>query len=277
MRTFKIYILKERNLSQNTLDGYLRDLKQFEKFINKDVLEVTRDDVVRFITHLRDKGMKTTTTNRKLSTLKAFYKFLIIEGRIKTNPAETVTSAKIEQRLPKPIDKEDIDTLLDTIDNLRDKVLVEVLYATGIRREEACQISLRDVNFRRGILKVIGKGGKERYIPIHPTALDLMKKLFESHKNQWLFPSRQYPGRHISKRRINEIIKDWVMRAGLGDVEITPHKFRHSFCTHLFQNGAPLEDIQEMAGHSNPSTTQIYTRVSSERIKRTYLKFHPRA
>lgn len=277
IKGFKMYLSGEKNLSDNTVDGYERDLNQFCEYLGRPIEEATADDVSNFIVSLRFKGMKVSTTNRKLSSLKTFYKYLVRKRIIEFSPAESIEGGKKEQRLPKPVDLEDITELFELIDNLRDRVMFEVLFATGVRREELASIKVNSINFRRGFISVVGKGDKERLIPMYPKALELCERLAKSHKSKWLFPSRKNKGNHISKRQVNEIVTKWVKEAGLKDKDITPHKFRHSFCTYLFDNGADIKTIQDMAGHESASTTNLYTKVSISRNKKEYLQFHPMA
>lgn len=272
---FCTYLTAERNLSPNTEDNYRRDLLQFKQFISVPLTSVTPKHITDFIVNLREQGLSVSSTNRKLSSLKTFYKFMLIKGYMKENPAANIESGKREHRLPQPVSIEDIDKITNTIDNLRDKTMIELLYGAGLRREELTKIKVSDIDFTRGDIRVIGKGNVERYIPLNPVALELAKKQAESHNSEWLFPSRKTGG-HISKRRVNEIVSYWVEKAGLKDKGITPHKFRHSFGTHLHQNGAELKTIQDMMGHKSANTTQLYTQVSNERNRQEYLKYHPR-
>lgn len=275
---FKVYLGTERNLSQNTVGSYERDLKQFIEFIenslNKSVTEVNANDVSSFIVHRRSLGDTISTTNRKLSAIKTFYNFLVKKGFMEHNPASSVEGGKKPQRLPQPIDEEDIERLFNTVDNLRDRVMMEVLYATGCRREELAKMRVSDINFRRGYVRIIGKGNKERIVPIYPEALELISEYIATHDSEWLFPSPKNPDSHISCRQINNIIKRWARKAGVNNV--TPHKFRHSFCSHLYANGADIKTIQDLAGHSSPETTNLYTKINHERNYIEYLKAHPR-
>lgn len=277
LEDFKSYLLLERNLSINTVHNYELDIKQFMNYISKPLEEVTSDDISKFIITIRKEGRSVSTANRKLSTIKSFYKFLIRQGVCKTNPADRIDSGKREQRLPKPADIEDIEKLIKTADNLRDKLIFELLFATGLRREELCNISINDVNFNDGYIRVFGKGGKERIVPCHPTALKMITDLFNKHNSKWLFPSRKNKGHHIHVHTVNDIFKKWVAKAGLEGKNITPHKLRHSFATYLHNNGADILVIQKLLGHSSVSTTQIYTQVSSELSMKEYMKYHPKA
>lgn len=276
LESFKFYLMAERNLSENTFLSYDADIRQFFAEVPKTIKQVKTEDVSAFIIKLRKDGLKVSSTNRKLSSLKAFFRFMVKKGIIKFNPAEPIDSGKMERLLPKPIDQENIEKLIAIADNSRDRLIFEILYGIGVRREELVNIKVKDINFARGYIKVYGKGGKERLIPIYPKLAEMIKA-FAGTSNGWLFPSRKFPGQHLSLRQVNEIVDKWVAKAGLKGKNITPHKFRHSFCSHLFENGAELKTIQDMAGHSNANSTQIYTKVSNNRNRKEILSHHPRA
>jgi integrase/recombinase XerD len=269
---FENYLRTERGLSENTVYNYMLDIKQFVEFMDKPLNRVSSQDITRYILHLNECGIGTSSRNRKLSTLKTFYRFMVRKAYMKSNPAADIEGAKTEKKLPKPIDLEDINRMIEQVDNLRDRTLLEVLYATGMRREEVVTIKVADINFNHSFLRVMGKGGKERYVPIHDEALDLIRKLMSSQDSEWLFVGEDG---HLSKRQVNEIIAKWRDKAGLGWV--TPHKFRHSFATHMFQRGMDIKVLQDLLGHASPNTTQVYTRVSNERNKAEYMQYHPKA
>lgn len=273
LEDFYNYMMNEKNLALNTVDGYGRDLNQFTSFIDKTITKITSEDVSSFLAHRRAEGDGVATVSRKLSAIKSFYTFLVRKGKMKYNPAASIEGMKKPKRLPKPVDAEDIYRLLDIIDNLRDRTVFEVLYGAGIRREELCSIRVDEINFRKGELRVVGKGDKERIVPIFPRTLGYMKSLAAEHGKEWLFPSIKTGG-HLGKRQINEIVNKWRSAAGLD--WITPHKFRHSFATHLLDNGADLGDIQELLGHSSPETTKIYAQVSKSRARSAVMR-HPLA
>lgn len=280
---FRSYMLLEKGRSDHTVDGYVRDILQFERFILlKDFREVDSKDVPLFIRHLsKDEGLQHRTTNRKLSALKTFYSWLRKEKHIEVNPTEGMQGAKAKQGLPQPVDLEDIDLLFAAIpeEDLRAKVMIEILYGTGARRFEVAKIKIRDFNFNKKTIRLLGKGNKERIVPINDYALTLVKQLMNQLGKEaiYLFPSRQYPNRSISTRRINEIVTFYVNKAGLEGKNITPHKFRHSFGTHLHEGGVDLKYIQAMMGHEKADTTNIYTKVSSKQTSTVYQNAHPRA
>jgi site-specific recombinase XerD len=280
---FRSYLLLERNRSLHTLDGYTRDLEQFRTFLNgKNFTEVEYEDVSAFIMSMKD--LSSRTTNRKLSTLKSFYKFMVIKKHSKDNPALLVEGAGIEEHLPKPLDLEVIDAFQNFIPvtDLRARVMVELLYSTGARRFEAAKINVKDINFLRHTIRLLGKGKKERLVPMHPELSNMIRLLItQNQNNEWLFPSKQRPGRPISSRRFSEIIEEYVKafveQPEFMAYDITPHKFRHSFATHLYEGGADIKTIQYFLGHSNPATTNIYTKLATKQAQESYLNAHPRA
>lgn len=267
------YLTYERNLSKNTVYNYSLDLNQFLSYVKKDIHEIETEDILAFIKYLRaEKNYSVTTTNRKLSSIKSFFNYLVRERIIPTSPAAQVECGKTEYRLPVVFSNDDVNNFINSIDNERDKLLVELLYATAARRSEICRLKMSDVDFERGLIRLKGKGNKERLVPVYPELLSKIKSLCSN--NQWLFPSRK--GGHITTRAVNHIINKYRDKAGLNHA--TPHKFRHSCLSALFEGGADLKVIQDIAGHSSPATTSnIYTRISVERNKAEYLKFHPKA
>lgn len=273
IQAFKTYLESERNLSAHTVESYLLDIKQFFNYSQKQVGEILTDDILNFIVELRNNKYKTSTSNRKLSAIKTFFKFMIRQQFLKSNPADIIEGGKLEQRLPSPIDANDIENIIKRAETIRDKAILEVLYGTGVRRSELVNLKVEDINFKQGWIKVLGKGGKERIIPLNPTALKLLKELTKNQQSQWVFPGRTLD-KHLSTRQLNNIIKKIAEAAGVNN--ITPHKFRHSFCSILFENGADIKTIQDMAGHASVNTTNLYTKIAINRNIKEYMKYHPR-
>ena len=271
---FKEYML-ERNLSHNTIDSYVSDIELFFEHTKLAVIDVSRDHIKDFVKYLRDNNISVSSSNRKLSALKTFFKYCLMEDIIERNPTELISGGKLEKRLPKILEVEDVDKFINSANSLRDRVIFEILFGAGIRREELIKIQVKDIHFSRGVMNIIGKGDKERIVPIYPAALDLIEQLVKSQSSEWLFPSAKVNGNHISKRRLNEIVKSYADRLGFSG--ITPHKFRHSFGTVLYDNGADIKAIQDLMGHSSINTTNIYAQVSVSRNKTEYLKYHPKA
>lgn len=269
VQLFKDYMI-HRHFSSNTIDSYMRDLADFLAFTKSPAVEVTRNQVRDFIKHLHDSNISIATSNRKLSAIKSFYKFCVKEELLNTNPAELIECSKPERRLPKVLDAEEIESFFKEASNLRDKVIFEMLYGTGMRREELIKVKISDINFRRSCIRVIGKGDKERIVPINPTALDLIIQLIKSQDSEWLFPSHKVKGDHISNRRLNEIVKAYADKLGIDGV--TPHKFRHSLASHMYESGADIRAIQSVLGHSSINTTNLYTQINVDRDRYEYMK-----
>lgn len=273
VQQFLNYMEAERNLSPNTITSYRTDLIQLQNFLSKNIISAKPEDLRAFLQSLKAQGLSVTTTNRKLSTIKSFYQYLMKQEMIQTNPAAHIDSGKLQRTLPKPIPQHCVMELLEKVDNLRDRVILEVLYGTGIRRFELAKLKVSDINFYEGYIRIQGKGGKERIVPIHPAAIDLIRQLVATQDSIWLFPG--YCDKHISTRQINNIVQKWATRAGLEG--ITPHRFRHSFVSHLYDNGADIKTISDMAGHASLNTTNLYAKISVTRNQKEYMKYHPRA
>ncbi|BAU28184.1 integrase/recombinase XerC/integrase/recombinase XerD [Aneurinibacillus soli] len=272
---FKNYLRYERNLSENTLDGYCRDINQFLSSITKPYSEVTPHDISDFIIGVRKQGCSAATSNRKLSAIKTYFKFLVKKGSLQNNPAILVEGAKQEKKLPRPVDVQDIDATVDKIDNLRDKLMIELLYCTGVRRSELVGIRVSDIN-HQGYILVFGKGNKERIVPLAPATMDMIAEWLHERRvdgngdPMYLFPGKKKP--QLCAWQVGEVIRKWR-----GNANITPHKLRHSFATDLLSNGADLRTIQEFMGHETIATTERYTAVTMEKKLQDYKKFHPRA
>lgn len=272
IENFLNHIKVEKNFSSNTINSYRTDLTQYHNFIGKPVTDSKPSDILAFISHIKETGCSTSTANRKLSALKSFFHFLVREGIIGPNPAASIESGRTEQRLPKPLPKTQIEQLLASIDHPRDRLILELLYDSGIRRFELAQLKVADVNLEEGFICIRGKGRKERIVPLPEGMIHLLRNWVETLNSPWLFPSSK--GKCITPRQVNNIVNKWAKLAG---VDVTPHQLRHSFCSHLFDNGAELKVIQDLAGHHSASTTQLYTKVSLNRNRAEYLKYHPRA
>lgn len=272
---FKEYLVYQRNASPNTLYNYLLDLKQFFNNVKKQPKDVTTHDLIQYINNIRKNGMSASSTNRKISSLKTFFNFLVKQNYIQNNPASTLETIKQERKLPYVPNTQEVFKLINIADNKRDKIVLDLLYSCGVRRSEVIKLEIKDINFEEGFIKIKGKGNKERYVPIHENALNAIKEYIkEENITRWLFPSKHDKTKHISARAINDIVTKWSSKIG---IKVTPHKLRHAFCTDLYNNGADLRLIQELAGHANLNTTQIYTHINNSKKKNDYLKYHPRA
>lgn len=282
------YLRVEKGLSHNTLIAYSSDMEKLTKFadeIGKDFLSIERDDLSRFIQQLSESNLEPRSISRVLVTVRSFYKFLVLDGHLKRDPSTNFESPKSWQSLPKFLHPEEVDRLLEGPDvktdiGLRDKAMLEVLYATGLRATELVSLKLADVNLDLGLVVTLGKGSKERTVPLGKSAVEWVRKyigvrpqLLNGKNSPLLFISSR--GVAITRQAFWKTIVAYGEKARIG--HITPHLLRHSFATHLLENGADLRSVQMMLGHSDITTTQIYTHITNERLKEVYKKFHPRA
>lgn len=282
------YLRVERGLSPNTLVAYGGDLEKLAAFARqsgKDLVSLERDDLIRFIQHLHELGLEARSIARALVTIRSFFKFLVLDGLLKRDPSANLESPKSWQSLPKFLIAEEVERLLDAPDTatdagLRDKAMLEVLYATGLRVSELVAMKLNDLNLDMGFLTTLGKGSKERTVPLGQSAMGWIRHYLEV-RTRWL-KGKSSPllflnknGSPVSRQTFWKLIGDYGNKAKIG--HITPHLLRHSFATHLLENGADLRSVQLMLGHADISTTQIYTHITNERLKHIYKKFHPRA
>ncbi|MBI3651345.1 MAG: site-specific tyrosine recombinase XerD [Acidobacteria bacterium] len=287
-KRFLSYLRVEKGLSVNTLTAYQADLTKLMKFAqerDKDLLSLERDDIKDFIQHLHHSGLEARSIGRTLVTVRNLYKFLLLDGFLKRDPSANIETPKSWQSLPKFLIAEEVECLLnspdtDTPTGLRDKAMLEVLYATGVRVSELVALKVSDINLEVGILTTLGKGSKERTVPVGKSAIEWVKKylpvrsqVLQKKSSPHLFINSK--GQPLSRSLFWKIIVGYGEKAKIG--HITPHLLRHSFATHLLENGADLRSVQMMLGHSDISTTQIYTHITNERLKEIYKKFHPRA
>ncbi|MEW5766956.1 MAG: tyrosine recombinase XerC [bacterium] len=277
----------ERNLSPHTLKAYREDLEAFEQFI-KEVggPEVDQSLIRRYLGHLRIKNYSRRSIARKLASLRAYYRFLLEQGLIDTNPAYNLAGPKQDSRLPAFLFQDEIDTLLnipkeDNIFGLRDRAVLEMLYTSGMRISELTGLNIDSIDYLAEVVKVRGKGGKERLLPLGSYAMQALQrylskrdKLVKDRSEKPLFLNRY--GKRLSGRWIRVMLNRYIREAALNK-RVSPHTIRHTFATHLLDNGADLRAVQELLGHVSLSTTQIYTHVSGERLKAVYEKAHPRA
>ena len=280
---FYTFLIVERGDLDSTITTYEDDINQFELFVdNKDISELKREDIEDFMRFLSAEGMKSATIIRRITTIRGFYLFLAREGLIK-EPLIGLRLPKGEKKLPNVLSFEEVEDLLDAPDiendsELRDKAMLETMYASGLRVSELLSLQLGNINFNEGYLKIKGKGSKERIVPIGEFALDfinryvtLVRPKYAKNRTKYLFLNRD--GAPISRQYFWRQIKKYALKANIIDREISPHTLRHSFATHLLENGANLKEVQEMLGHTKIETTQIYTHVSTKRIISAYDKF----
>ncbi len=290
---FQEYLLVELGLAKNTQLAYLRDLRLLMQSLQlkqeEELLGVTRQQLLAYMVQLRQAGRAASTVARKLASIKAFYRFLAAECYISRNPAEVLEAASRGLHLPKVLSIEEVDRLLDapnlgTADGYRDKTMLELLYATGMRVSELVHVPLKSVDLKMQYVIVMGKGSKERMLPLGRTALRYLEHYIEVVRPQLLHGSKEPVkelfvtgwGGPMTRERFYEIIVEYGRRAGLAK-RVTPHMLRHSFATHLLNNGTDLRVVQELLGHADISTTQIYTHLDVERLREVYDKAHPRA
>jgi integrase/recombinase XerD len=289
------FIKVEKGLAKNTLESYQRDLQKFCAFIEKkkiDFSEIDRIVIQDFLRSLYQDGSEGTALDsrsvaRVLVSLRGFFHFLVFDGKLERNPCENIESPRFITPLPKVLALEEVDRLLAQPDlnsplGARDKTMLDVLYATGLRVSELIHLSLQDLHLDLGYLHCVGKGGKARVVPLGREAMNSLEmyvkkyrfNLLKGKTTDFLFLNLQ--GKPLTRQGLWKIITRYGRRAGI-PISLKPHLLRHSFATHLLQNGADLRSVQMMLGHSDISTTQIYTHILKERLKNLYQRYHPRA
>jgi len=282
---FMRYLEIEKNYSPHTILNYRLDLEDFRKFLSETPLEKVDYLALRkYLAVLKEKNLGSRTVGRRLSALRSFFKFLTRDGYLKSNPILILSSPKLDKHLPQFMTEEEVAKLIESAfakdekdeRGLRDRSILETFYSTGMRISELVSLNIQDVDFISGIAKLMGKGKKERIVPIGDTAIAVLRKYLKKRKkqNQALFLNKN--GRRITTRGVRDIVEKYIHRAGIKD-GVSPHTLRHSFATHLLNRGADLRTVQELLGHANLSTTQIYTHLTTERLKSVYDKAHPHA
>src|ERR1700746_1331724 len=289
--SFLMHVRVEKGLSANTISAYKRDLYKFEEFARKRKLtleSVGRDDLVDFLAGLYRQKLESRTVARQLVTLRNFFRFAQIQGLITEDPSINLESPKIRRHLPGYLRLEEVEKLLEQPDSktptgLRDRAMLEVLYSTGLRVAELISLGVSDLDAKVGCVRCIGKGDKERIVPVGKKALGMVEKYLRDGRPKLLGKATSSPtlfvnrrGGALSRVGVWKILSTYGRRAGLR-VALTPHMLRHSFATHLLERGADLRSVQLMLGHGDISTTQIYTHVVEERLKQIYKAHHPRA
>jgi integrase/recombinase XerD len=285
VESFLEMMAAERGASLNTQHAYRRDLKHFAIASKQDIARASAAELRRYIEHLRDDGFDAATAARRLSALRQFFRFLLGEGVRADDPTAAIDAPKRGRRLPKTLSEKEIDALLaaaakrDGLDGLRAVALLQVLYAAGLRVSELLSLPVAAAAARGGVLIVCGKGNKERMVPLSPPALAALKKWLAvrnrmASASPWLFPSPE--GRkHLTRQRFTQILKQLAIDAGLDPRRVSPHVVRHAFASHLLAHGADLRAVQEMLGHADVATTQIYTHVLDERLAAAVREHHP--
>ncbi|WP_068983015.1 MULTISPECIES: site-specific tyrosine recombinase XerD [Lysinibacillus] len=287
------FIQVERQLSDNTLASYRRDLENYVNFLREaegmsDFRNVERMTILRHLEQLRMQGKTSRTVARHISSIRSFHQFLLREKRAETDPTVHLEMPTIEQKLPNILSIEEIEALLAAPNRskpqgVRDVAMLELLYGSGMRISELIALDLADIHLTMGFVRVFGKGGKERIIPLGKSALSALSTYLDGARSQL---QGKYPkidaffinqrGKRLTRQGCWKLMKEHALKAGIQH-ELTPHTLRHSFATHLVENGADLRAVQEMLGHADISTTQIYTHISKSRLSEVYKQFHPRA
>lgn len=286
------YLTVELGLSANTRQAYERDLRLFCKtlgFKNSDALvNVNREQITRYMTQLKEKGLAAATIARKLAAIKAFYRFMTAEGYMDANPAEVVEAGTKGIKLPRVLSEDEVVRLLNqpditTAEGFRDRTMLEVLYATGMRVSELINLTLERVDLNMKYIIAFGKGSKERIVPLGSVAAEFLQQYLEKVRPKLTHAGRNtnivflaFGGHELTRQRFWQIIRAYGRKANINKA-LTPHILRHSFATHLLDNGADLRSVQELLGHSDISTTQIYTHLTNKRLRDIYAKAHPRA
>lgn len=290
VRKFQQYLEVERGLSQNSISSYLSDLQKLDRFLDKEEKElesIVKQDIQNFLKEETRKKLSNRTRARVIASLRQFYNYLSDKNIIGLNPMENIEAPKIEKTLPDYLSRDEIRQLFSVFDvnnalELRDKTMFELLYSCGLRISEACNLKLEDIDLSSMLIRVTGKGERERLVPYGEVAQELLDKYVNDYRSQivygsnleFLFISKK--GGALSRKSAWRLLKKYMERAGI-EKNITPHTLRHSFATHLLQNNADLRSVQELLGHIDISTTQIYTHLAAKDIVEAHKKFHPRS
>ena len=287
---YERYLLEVKQASANTVASYIRDLKQFDKYVcsnlDASLALVTTEQATVYFAWLTNQGKSSATVTRSLASIKGFYSYLVSTGVMETNPVKSIHLAKVEKKLPQILTGREVELLLQQPQctdpkGFRDKAMLELLYATGIRVSELISLNVEDVNIPAGFIRCSG-GGKSRMIPLYPAAVRALQTyIFQIRPSMIADPAEpalfvNLSGERMSRQGFWKIIKHYQQSANI-QKDITPHTLRHSFAAHLLENGADLKSIQEMLGHSDISSTQIYTQIVKQNLKSVYNKFHPKA
>ena len=289
IKLFLEFLQKDKKLSNNTLQSYKRDITQYESYINEEnlqYLKVTKDDIKKYLENLKNIGKKTSTISRNLASIRSFYQYLVRTKKIKEDPTEGIQSPKVEKRVPSVLSSKEVELLLEQpkavdLKGIRDKAMLEFAYATGMRVTEIINLNIEDVNLKEGYVSCTN-ANKQRNIPLGAISINALKEyikkarpyLIKSEDEKSLFVNIN--GKRLTRQGFWKIVKFYKEQAHI-EKDITPHVLRHSFATHLLQNGADLKAIQVMLGHSDISSTQVYMQFQDEGLKNIYKKAHPRA
>ena len=284
------FLAVEKGASRLTLDAYSRDLNRYINFVQdhgvQRILDITPDDVISYLAHVNKNGLNARSVNRGLAAIRGFYKFLLREKKIDNNPVANIELAKVWTRLPDTLNQEEMNLLLAQPGNktpvaVRDTTMMELMYATGIRVSELISLTIDNIKWQVRILVVMGKGSKERIVPIGRSAYDCLQEYVDQVRPHFVKAKRtniiflNRAGDGLTRQGFWKIVKRYAGQAGFKK-KVHPHTFRHSFASHLLEGGADLRSVQVMLGHADISTTQIYTHITRERLKNIHKQYHPR-
>ena len=293
IESYKTYLILEKSLSANSVEAYLNDINKMAKYCDekhqvKIPDEVTYDILKDYLIYVSEVGVTNRTQARCISSIRSFFKFLVFDGQLENNPTKLLEAPKIGRKLPNILTVEEIDSMLNAVEmykpeGQRNKAIIEMLYSCGLRVSELISIKVSNINFRTGVVKIEGKGNKERLIPLSKNAKDEIKRYLKVYRD-WLDIEKEYEdvlflnkrGTALSRVMVFNIIKHLANRAGIKK-NVSPHTFRHSFASHLVSGGADLRAVQDMLGHESILTTEIYTHFDEHYLKDTINKFHPRS
>ena len=288
---YQHYLVSEKMKSLNTVKSYSSDLENYLYYLNEklnisEVEYITTEDIKKYLVYLKKLGYTATSSSRALSAIKSFHKFLFLERRTKINPAINLTSPKLEKKLPTVLSIDEVLKLLNSIEpntpyEMRNEAMIELVYATGLRVSELVNLKLTNLHLTNKMISTMGKGNKERLVPINDYAAKILRKYLLEARPKLVIPSKEQgyvflnnQGTALSRQSFFLILKDLSKKAGITK-EVSPHTLRHSFATHLLEAGTDLRLIQEMLGHEDISTTQVYTHLSNQRLKEIYKGAHP--
>ncbi len=288
---FLTYLIAERGFSKNTIEAYRNDLRQLADFARGEAAswnEFDRQGMLRYMLNLKERNYAAPTIARKMAAARSFFDFMVAEGRIREKPSQNIDSPKVGRSLPKPLSISQVRRLLEQpahsggAESRRDTAMLQLLYASGMRVSELVALNVNDIDLKEGFVRCFGKGSKERLIPIHAQAVKAVEE-YLSQSRPKLVGFRDEPavflnlrGERLTRQGLWQILKGYARKTGL-EKEVTPHTLRHSFATHMLSGGADLRSVQELLGHANISTTQVYTHLTTEHVRRAYEKSHPRA
>ncbi len=287
IREYIAYARVEKGLSKNSLEAYERDLRKLEAWVDKNglsLLTLQREELREWLMDLSRAKISESSKRRLISSVRGFYRFLMIDGHAESSPAEELVTPQKSSYLPKFLNRSDMERLLETPDTatetgVRDRAIIEVMYACGLRVSELTSLKIDDLDLDSGILTTTGKGSKTRRIPIGSSAVDWLNKYLTLRRKNGDIAARELfvtpGGRQLNRQQVHKMISEYAEKCGLEGV--SPHTLRHSFATHLVQNRADIRSVQQMLGHADISTTQIYTHITDAHLKKTYENFHPRS